>query len=50
MYKGGLFLTGSSEEEYQKVTALRAFESVFAEIVISKCISSVETATKEAAV
>jgi hypothetical protein len=50
VYKAGLFLTGSSEEQYQKVTALRAFEPVSGEIIISICSSSMETATKEAAV
>jgi len=49
-YKAGLFLTGSSDEQLQMMAALRAFESVFSEIVISKCFLSVETATKEAAV
>jgi hypothetical protein len=46
-YKAGLFLTGSSDEQLQKMAALRAFESVFREIVISKCFLSVETARKQ---
>ena len=51
VYKAGLFLTGSSEEQLQKKTALRVFESVFGEVVvISQCFSSMETAIKEVAV